>query len=178
MIDPVTAYAIGSTIAKIGSSIFGNSAEKKRAAANAARARQAYGMNVRELGDRGLQAEQSASLDKLLLGQEGEQAASTAATSAAESGVAGNSVFSLLNQYAAETSFATGMVDRNLDTTQSQLRRAKEGAFLDYQNRVASVPKPGGTSFALELAGHGLGFLGAIKGGPRSAYSGQGRGTV
>jgi len=166
-VDPITAFSIGSTILSIGSSLFGNSAEKKRAQANAANALQAYGFNSRALGAQGVQAEEAAAQDRLLLGREGAAAESTAAASAAEGGVSGSSVTALLAQYAAETSFAQGAVDKSLENTMEEIKRRKASAFLEYQGRLASVPKPSSFATGLEIGGSLLKFAGSRQGGTR-----------
>lgn len=166
--DPVTAYALSSTISSIGSSLLGHSADKKRAEANAASALAAYGFNVRDLGARGIQAQEAAAQDRFVLGQQGAAAEATAATSAAESGVSGSSVLALLNQYSAETSFAQGSVDQSLVNTKAQLRRSKGAAFVDYQNRLAGVPQPNLAATGLEIGTKAFtGLLPLTSGGPR-----------
>lgn len=145
------------------SALAGHASEAKRARQNAASALQAYGLNVADLGARDLQAQEAASQDRFLLGQEGAGAAGTATASAAEAGVSGMSVTSLLEQYAAETSFAQGSVDKSLANTRAELARRKVASGIEYQNRLAGVPKPSGFATGLEIGGASIDLLSGLK---------------
>jgi hypothetical protein len=142
-------------------------AQAAQSRANARNALRAYRMNIADLGERAVQAEQSAAQEFGIYQRQGTAAGSTARASAAESGVAGSSVSALLQKYAMETGTAQGAVAASLDNTVGELSRRAEGAFVEYQGRLASVPPPSGLATGLQIAGAGLDLFRLTRGGPR-----------
>ena len=138
-------------------------ADQRRA--NARNALRAYRMNIADLGERALQAEQAAAQDVGVYQRQGTAAGSSAA---AESGVAGSTVSALLQKYAMETRAAQGAVATSLDNTTSELQRRAAGAAVEYQGRLSSEPGPSGLATGLQIGAGALDLLRLTGGGPRS----------
>lgn len=149
------------------SALASHDAEAAQARANARNALRAYRLNLNDLGERAIQAEQVAAQEIGTVQRQGTAASSTAAASAAESGVSGSSVSALLAKYAMETQAAQGATEATLDNTTSELERRAQGAAVEYQGRVASVPPPSGLATGLRLADAGLNLYLGLRGGPR-----------
>jgi hypothetical protein len=141
-------------------------ADQRRA--NARNALRAYRMNIADLGERALQAEQAAAQDVGVYQRQGTAAGSSAAAAAAESGVAGSTVSALLQKYAMETRAAQGAVATSLDNTTSELQRRAAGAAVEYQGRLSSEPGPSGLATGLQIGAGALDLLRLTGGGPRS----------
>jgi hypothetical protein len=149
------------------SAIAGHDAQADQRRANARNALRAYRMNLADLGERSAQAEQAAAQEVGVYQRQGVAAGSTAAAAAAEAGVAGNTVTGLLQKYAMETRTAQGAIATSLENTQSELARRAEGAFVEYQGRVAGVPAPSSLATGLQIAGAGLDLFRLTRGGTR-----------
>jgi hypothetical protein len=76
-----------------------------------------------------------------------------------------------LAKFAAETATAQAASGTSLDNTLSELGRRAEGAFVEYQGRVNSIPPASGLNTALSLAPAALDLFRLSGGGPRSAKS-------
>jgi hypothetical protein len=149
------------------SALASHDAQADQRRANARNALRAYRMNIADLGERARQAEQSAAQEFGLYERQGTAAASTGAAAAAEAGVAGSTVTGLLQKYAMETRAAQSAVAASLDNTMGELGRRAEGAFVEYQGRLAGVPAPSGLATGLQIAGAGLDLFRLTRGGTR-----------
>jgi hypothetical protein len=161
--------ALGSFALQGASALAQHDAQSAQSKANARNALRAYRMNIADLGERAVQAEQATAQEYGAYQRQGTAAASTAAAAAAESGVAGSSVSALLAKYAIETGNAQAAAGQSLDNTTSELARRAEGAFVEMQGRIASVPPPSGLASALSLAPGALDLFRLTGGGPRTA---------